>query len=222
MDFKKFSGLVQKFSNEKDTDFAVYFGEMMRPRDVDLIRQCQPLRLRKNLMLMLVTNGGDASVAYRIGRAFQKFYRLDERTVDGDGKAKGPKFTLFIPNLCKSAGTILAAAATDLIMSDLAELGPIDVQLRNPSEVSERTSGLTPVQAIESLERHSKSLFLAHFEQLRFDDSLTFSTKMAAEIATELTVAYRQVIVPGPQNFALQFYATADDQLLNASSLRFR
>ena len=97
-------------------------------------------------------------------------------------------FTVFIPTLCKSAGTILSIASSKIIMSELAELGPIDVQLRNPIEVGERTSSLTPIQALESLSMHSQTLFRQHFRQLRFDASLTFSTKMAAEVATELTV----------------------------------
>ena len=133
---------------------------------------------------MLATRGGDASVAYRIGRALQRFYGTQERT-SGD---QGPEFSVFIPTLCKSAGTILATAASRLIMSDFAELGPIEVQLRNPAEVGERISSLTPIQALESLQRHSKSLFRKHFDQLRFDQSLGLSTKMASEISTGLTV----------------------------------
>ena len=135
-------------------------------------------------MLMLATRGGDASVAYRVGRAFQEFYKSG----DNGGRGCDAPFTVFIPTLCKSAGTILAIAASKVIMSELAELGPIDVQLRNPLEVGERTSSLTPIQALESLSMHSQTLFRQHFRQLRFDTSLTFSTKMAAEIATELTV----------------------------------
>ena len=100
--------------------------------------------------------------------------------------------------LCKSAGTILATSATKLVMSLHAELGPIDVQLRNPSEVGERTSGLTPIQALDTLKLHSKSFFVDHFNKLRFDENLAFSTKMAAEIASGLTVGllgplYQQV-----------------------------
>ena len=175
---------AKTYAEEHDTDFVVYFGDMRRPSDKWLIEQCQRRRRRKNVILVLGTRGGDAGVAYRIGRAFQKLYRTEERT----HADKGPEFTIFIPTLCKSAGTILATSATKLVMSYLAELGPIDVQLRNPSEVGEITSGLTPIQALDTLKLHSKSFFVDHFNQLRFDENLAFSTKMAAEIASGLTV----------------------------------
>lgn len=173
-----------KYAEKHDTDFVVYFGDMVKPRDEILIDACRQRRRRKNILLMLTTRGGDASVAYRIGRAFQKFYKIEERTTEGDG----PEFSVFIPTLCKSAGTILATAATRIIMSDFAELGPIEVQLRNPLEAGERISSLAPVQALESLQRHSKTLFRQHFEQLRFDQNLALSTKMASDVATGLTV----------------------------------
>lgn len=176
--------LANEYAEANDTDFAVYFGDMVRPRDEFLIDSCRQRRRRKNLLLMLATRGGDAGVAYRLGRAFQKLYGIEDHASDGSR----PEFVVFIPTFCKSAGTILATAATKIVMSDFAELGPIEVQLRNPLEVGERTSSLTPVQALDSLKRHSKSLFAEHFKQLRFDDSLLFSTKMAADVASELTV----------------------------------
>jgi hypothetical protein len=61
------------------------------------------------------------------------------------------------------------------------------VQLRKPDEVGERTSGLTPVQALLFLEERSTTLFKRHFKSLRFSDDLGFSTKMAAETATNVT-----------------------------------
>jgi hypothetical protein len=176
--------IANEYAAEHDTDFVAYFGDMVRPCDEFLIAACRARKRRKNIILMLATRGGDASVAYRLGRAFQKFYKIEERTTD----SVSAEFTVFIPTFCKSAGTVLATAATKIVMSDFAELGPIDAQLKNPQEVGERTSGLTPLQALDSLKRQSKSLFAEHFIQLIFDESLMFSTKMAAEIASGLTV----------------------------------
>ena len=73
-------------------------------------------------------------------------------------------------------------------MTDRAEFGPIDIQLRKTDEVGERSSGLTPMQALQYLENQSVSLFKRHFKELRFDEELQFSTKMGAEIATNLTI----------------------------------
>ena len=175
--------IANKYAEDHDTDFVVYFGDIGRPQDVFLIDRCRQRRRRKNLLLMLATRGGDPAVAYRIGRAFQRFYDLDRRS-----DTNGPDFTIFVPSMCKSAGTILATAASKLIISDFAELGPIEVQFRNPLEAGERISSLAPIQALDSLRAHSKSLFRQHFDQLRFDQTLAFSTKIASEVATSLTV----------------------------------
>lgn len=182
--FKLLEKLGSKYADEFNTDLAIYCGAMARPHDDYVIETCRDRQRRKSLVVMLATLGGDASAAYRVGRAFQEFYKSEDDSGTGDRS----NFNVFIPTLCKSAGTILAIAAGKVIMSELAELGPIDVQLRDPIEVGERTSSLTPVQAMESLSRHSETLFQQHFRQLRFNPSMTFSTKMAAEIATGLTV----------------------------------
>ena len=182
--FNSLRRLGNEYADECNADLAMYCGEMARPYDNFVIETCHNRKRRKSLMLMLATRGGDASAAYRVGRAFQEFYKSE----NDSGASDKPDFNVFIPTLCKSAGTILAIAASKVVMSELAELGPIDVQLRDPTEVGESTSSLTPIQAMNSLSEHSRNLFRQHFGQLRFSPSLTFSTKMAAEIATELTV----------------------------------
>ena len=51
----------------------------------------------------------------------------------------------YVDTVCKSAGTILALGADVIIMSQYAELGPIDVQLQKEDEVGESTSGLVGI-----------------------------------------------------------------------------
>jgi hypothetical protein len=132
---------------------------------------------------MLATFGGDANAAYRIARCLQNKYR----TLKQPKEANDPRFLVFVPTYCKSAGTILVLGADEIIMSPEAELGPIDVQLRKPDEIGELTSGLTPNQAIRNLARHAEDLFKSFFRKLRFDSQLGFSTKMASEVAAQLT-----------------------------------
>jgi len=74
----------------------------------------------------------------------------------------------------------------------------LDAQIRKPDEVGERTSGLTPIQALSYLEGESRKFFKAQFEGLRFNRSMAFSTKMAADIAAQLasgllTKLYEQI-----------------------------
>jgi hypothetical protein len=170
----------------------MYFGDIARKEDEYLIEACRRRRRHQNVMLFITTFGGDPNVAYRIARCFQRTYETigqeASRSAGTPERKKVGNFYVCVMGMCKSAGTILTLGSDKLFMSDLGELGPIDVQLRKPDEVGERTSGLTPIQALQFLETQSRQLFDRHFKYLRFSDDLIFSTKMAAELATNITV----------------------------------
>ncbi len=179
---------VDALAQELNADIVVYFGDVTRAESNYLIQQANKRKLRKNILLLLMTLGGDPNAAYRIARCFQTVYNTVKKDkVKADGETNG-EFTVLIDGVCKSAGTIMCIGADKLLMSPHAELGPIDVQLRKQDEVGERTSGLTPIQAVQFLETQSTVLFKRHFKSLRFSDDLGFSTKMAAHIAADMTV----------------------------------
>ena len=136
----------------------------------------------------MTTSGGDPNAAYRIARAIQRQYEVEPAQDSVAGPAQSNRrFFLFVDSFCVSAGTLVALGATDLILSDYAELGPLDVQIRRPDEPMERDSGLTPAQALTSMERRSMSLFKAHFEQLRNDRAISLTTRSAVESAASIT-----------------------------------
>ena len=139
-------------------------------------------------MVFMTTSGGDPHAAYRIARALQHQYDIkSERRGHGQEGNSERHFYLFVDSACMSAGTLVALGATHLVLSDYAQLGPLDVQIRRPDEPMQRDSGLTPAQALTSLERRSKSLFKAHFEQLRNDGTISLTTRTAVENASTLT-----------------------------------
>lgn len=122
----------------------------------------------KNLVLTLVTYGGSAEAAYRIGRYLQSVY---------------DNITVFIPSSCKSAGTLLAIAGHSIVMSPFGELGPLDVQLRQKDEIFARRSGLNTRSALEDLRTHVFELF-EHFMLGIIDHSGgSISFKVAADIS---------------------------------------
>jgi len=170
---------VEAVADEYDADILVYFGGIYHDADDHLIDLLLNRERRKNLVFVLTTTGGDPHAAYRIARNLQKFY--SER-VGGSGK-----FSILVNSVCASAGTLITLGADELIISDHAELGPLDIQLRKADEVGERDSGLTPIQAIDFLEEKSIRLFKNYFGHLRFDVDLGFSSRLSAEIATEMT-----------------------------------
>ena len=181
---------VRQYCEAEDTDIFIYLGNIRRSYDDDIINLCRKREHRKkNVILMLTTNGGDPNAAYRIGRCLQMVYSPPraEAVLKKPGDEGGGIYTVLVNGVCKSAGTLIALSADRLLMTGNAELGPLDIQLRKPDEVGERTSGLTPIQAIQFLEHQSLGLFKRHFKQLRFDADLNFPTKLSATIATNIT-----------------------------------
>lgn len=125
----------------------------------------------KSLVLILVTYGGVANDAYRIGKSLQHMY--------GD-------VSVFIPSFCKSAGTLIACSANTLVMNPFSELGPLDVQLLKRDELFERRSGLITSYALDELKVHSFELF-EHFMLSIKNRGGSISFKMASEIAAKIT-----------------------------------
>jgi hypothetical protein len=170
-----------KVESDFHADVLLYFGPIVRNWDDYIIDICAAKNKKKNVLLILTTLGGDAHAAYRIARGLHQNYHRNR----ADGTKEG-EVIIYVPSCCTSAGTLITLAADRLILSSHSELGPLDVQIRKPDEVGERTSGLTPIQALSYLDGETKKFFKSQFEGLRFTKSLAFSTKMAADIAAQL------------------------------------
>lgn len=93
----------------------------------------------KPVGLLIESPGGDADYAYQIARLFQR---------------RTNNFTVIVPRYAKSAATLIALGATDLIMGRDAELGPLDVQVFD-LEREEFGSALNAVQSLERLNAFS-------------------------------------------------------------------
>ena len=160
-----------KLANETDTDILLYSGDIERVYDdkfLDLLEGCHR---RKNVLLLLCTNGGSPDAAYRIARALQAAYT---------------KFTVLVAGRCKSAGTLLAMGAHELALTDHAELGPLDVQLGKKDELWETDSGLTVVNSLTELEAKAFELFEKTFMRIKVQSDGRITFKTATQIATEL------------------------------------
>ncbi|HEX6503230.1 MAG TPA: hypothetical protein VF011_08270, partial [Terriglobales bacterium] len=122
-----------------NADVFVYNAPMERGNDRKVIATVGARqRRRANVLLLLVTEGGDPDVAYRISRCFQFSYP--------EGK-----FFCFISGFCKSAGALVALGAYELIFSEHGEIGPIDVQMGKKDELWEWQSGLTVNASLSAL-----------------------------------------------------------------------
>ena len=128
-------------------------------------------------VLVLATPGGDAHAGFRIARALQHRYS---------------SFAALVPRYCKSAGTLILVGASELILADRSELGPLDVQIKKSDEVSGRNSGLDYIQAVSNLQSSALDGFKVYLSELT--DGMGLSTRIASEISSKLIAGIFQPI----------------------------
>src|SRR5262245_11961154 len=116
-----------------DADVLLLNAGLDRSIAAQLIELVAKRNRRQNVLLLLVTSGGDAHGAYQIARCLQTSYA---------------KCLVFVTGYCKSAGTLVAIGAHELIVGSRGELGPLDVQMSKPDELMLRQSGLTATAAL--------------------------------------------------------------------------
>ena len=127
---------------------------------------------RENAFFVLTTTGGDAQAAYRIARFFQ---------------LTSKKFYLCVPSMCKSAGTLIALGAHEIVMSPFAELGPLDVQLVQRDEIDQSRSGLVVDTALEGLAKKTLETFETIMLHITFGSGKSISFEAASKVAANLT-----------------------------------
>lgn len=169
----KFLTLAQTLSVEADADVLLYNGEIRRNWDDTVIEMCSSRNRRKNVILYLVTDGGDPHAAYRIASCLQKKYH---------------RFVVMIPGFCKSAGTIITMGAHEIAMTDCGELGPVDVQLAKQDELWQYSSGLNINAALEQLRDESLTTLEHYFVSLTSRSGGRITTKTAMQIAKDLVI----------------------------------
>lgn len=172
MDLEKISKLSNTLAAQTDSDVFLYTGSIGSPIDNELLNKCSKTNRRKNAILILCTYGGDPDAGYKISRSFQQKYE---------------KFTVLINGVCKSAGTLITVGANEIVMSDAAEIGPLDVQIGKKDEL-ETDSGLTVLSAIKALEDKTFELFETSFLRLKARSSGRITLKSAMEMANKLAI----------------------------------
>ena len=170
-------------ADQLEADVVLYNGPIERPTDQRMISECITRNRRRNVLLILVTSGGDADPSYRIARCLQSKYE---------------KFSLYVSGYCKSAGTLVALGAHELIMSDHGELGPLDVQMSKKDALWEMQSGLTVMDTLAALQDNAFAAFEQFFLDIQRRSQGTITLRTAAQIATEMTTGvfsplYRQI-----------------------------
>ena len=164
--------VANAIAKELDADVILYNGPMYRPVDENFIEGCLKRRRRKNVFFLLVTQGGDPDAAYRIARCLQEEY---------------DRFILYVSGCCKSAGTLVAVGAHELIISAHGELGPLDVQMSKKDELWATQSGLAVIDTLTTLRDNVLSAFEHFFLEIKRKSNDAITLKTATEIATDMT-----------------------------------
>ena len=82
--------------------------------------------------------GGDIDAAYNLACLFQKH--------------GNKKLTFIVPRWAKSAATLIACAGDEILMTDIAELGPLDPQITQINPMEERFEQFSPLHIQTTLE----------------------------------------------------------------------
>ena len=170
-EYEEITREVAKLDIAKKSDIVLYNGPIEYPFDYHFKSMCRAQNSSENVVLVLVTFGGDANSAYRMGRGLQQYY---------------DKVDICIPSWCKSAGTLLCVSAQAMYIGDFGELGPVDVQRAKRDELIHYSSGLTENAAIDTIENTAMDTFHKFVISLIESSGGRVTTKTASDIAATL------------------------------------
>ena len=164
---------VQEITSELEADIFLYSAAISDVNADKLINEIkQTLPKRNNVALIMTTYGGDPDAAFRIARYLRRKYK---------------HFTLFVFGYCKSAGTLLALGADEIVISDFGELGPLDIQVTKDDDFRSE-SGLDIQQALSVISSQAFEMFESYFLDIISSSQAAITTKTAADIASSMAV----------------------------------
>jgi hypothetical protein len=168
---------LRRLAFKHRADIAVYSAEINRRHTDKLIGDVfdAPMTQNRNVILALQTDGGVPAAGYRLARILQRGY--DE-------------LILLIFETNKSAGTLIALGADQILMGPFAELGPLDVQRRKEGEILLQSSVLDIQKSLYAINSYSLDFFANSLAQiLRMGGNAITTeraTNLASDIATDL------------------------------------
>jgi hypothetical protein len=172
--------LVGQVSNRLDADIYLFSGPTEPGSVADLMDLYPAASKKKNCALILTTYGGSPDAAFMLVRFLKRKY-------------SGGKFILYILGSCKSAGTLVALGADEIVMSPYGQMGPLDIQLAKEDSLWDRNSGLDIFAALSVINTQAYAYFEHQFTQLLTRTGRLVATRTAADIATNIAT---QLLTP--------------------------
>ena len=109
---------IRAYEGTVGRSLVVFWGQILPETRPWFFEAIEDINLHDPFDLMLVSPGGSGEVALSMARGCQ---------------SKRADFRVIVPDRAASAGTLLALAADEIVMSDMSSLGPIDPQLYLPN-----------------------------------------------------------------------------------------
>lgn len=135
---------LRKVIEALDADVFVFSGDVLSENVDHLLQKIKQRAPRhRHVALILTTYGGSPDAAFRLAKFLQKTYE---------------KLTLLVFGYCKSAGTMVAIAAHEIVISDYGELGPLDIQVTKEGDLR-RESSLNIQQSLRVLREEAPRIF---------------------------------------------------------------
>lgn len=127
--------LIKTYEETTNANLIVMIDQVFH-RGITLLEELLlGLDTSKELHLLLSTPGGDGEVAVRLVRSMQ---------------ARCTKLTIIVPDMAKSAGTIMCLGADEILMAPHSDLGPVDPQFQVGNSL---VGAKEIVAAVETAER---------------------------------------------------------------------
>lgn len=143
-----------------------------------LYEQRETFKGIQDLTVLLDCSGGSIDAAYQIVRFLRHHCK---------------KLRAFVPRWAKSAATFICLGSDEIIMSEVAELGPLDAQITDPRNPLKTMSALDGFKALEALRKFSMESFdlmnlslIDRVPDLPLKDMMTESDKFVTSLASPI------------------------------------
>ncbi|WP_333898489.1 SDH family Clp fold serine proteinase [Agrobacterium pusense] len=155
-------------------DVFLYNGEIKRTSDLVFIEKVNADKKSDECLVILVTPGGNPDAAYKMARYLQHRYS---------------KYRVLIPGYCKSAGTLFALGAYEIIFAPYGELGPLDVQMAKTDRIAGLESGLNISEAFLTLEARARETYQNVISDILSSSGGIVSFQTASHAAAEIVTS---------------------------------
>lgn len=155
-------------------DVFFYAGTIERSYDlrfIETVAKKNDETKAKTCLVLMTSGGGSPDAAYKIARYLQ--HRYDS-------------YSVLVAGFCKSAATLFAIGAKEIIFCPFGELGPLDIQVQKPDNLSGFESGLNIGEAFTTLENQARQTYNDMLMEIIQNSGGIVTFKTASDVVTDM------------------------------------